>query len=137
MLRQGNNNEGVWFNFKVRGENIKLKIKAMSTDIMTKIRNKNKITKPEINSMTRQMEKIVTFDEDAISAALIDHVLEDFKNIGNEAGEPLEPNIENKQWIMNLMPLSGELSIAEFVFEKSRELETVNEEEKEEHVKNS
>ena len=123
MLRlQDPNVEGQWFDFWVHGEKIKLKIRPSSGLIYDEIRKKYRKVKKERDPISRQMVTTETYDDDAVNLDLIDHVLENFEGFGDADGKALTPSKENKRNIMGIPPVADEQSVAEFVYEKAREL---------------
>ncbi|KWT81142.1 hypothetical protein [Candidatus Magnetominusculus xianensis] len=113
---------GVWFDFQIRGETISLKIRPLSAEVIAEIRKRHRSHEMVKDPQSRQLQKTEVFDEDKITADLIDYLLEDFGGIGDETGTALSPTKENKKSVMNIPSLVGEVSITDFVFEKAKEL---------------
>lgn len=128
--------EGTWFDLRFRGETIRLKIRPLTGEVLERIRKKHRKITRERDPQTRQLVKVETFDDEAITADLADYVLEDFEGIGEAPDKPLEVTKENKLLVMDIPSLDGEISIADFVFEKARELAAVSTKEYEELEKN-
>ena len=137
ILRNNEQTEGTWFDFQIKGETIRLKIRPMTAEIFQSIRERHKKIQREKDFQTGKVVKVENYNEQAISDELIDHILEDFKGIGEAPDRPLEPTLENKKRVMSLFPVEGEQSIADFVFEKARELAVLTEQEIKAQEKNS
>ena len=137
MLIIRSTGEGSWFDFKTRGETIRLKIRVTDADVIAGLRKSHRRTEFARDTDTRKMVKVEVFDEDAITEALIDHVLMSFEGIGDEAGTLLSVTIENKKKVMNIPPAQGEQSIVDFVFENAREIAAAGQEDIEKQIKNS
>lgn len=136
IIRDINNNNGVWHTFKVRGSDVELSVRPLTAEVFEKIRKKHSRSIRERDPQTRSMVSVVVNDDDAINDAIIDHVLADFKGIGNESGEALAVNLENKKKVMSIPAIGNEQSISDFVFETSRELVAESEEDLEKAEKN-
>lgn len=120
--------EGAWFKFTLRGEEVEFKIRPLSPDLFEDIRKKHKVVKMEKDPQTRQLVKVEYFDEDAIMNEIIDYILEDFKGFVDENGAVLPNNLENKKLIFQIPSTTNEpISIADFIFEKARELAAISE----------
>ena len=135
-LRDVASSEGVWFPLTVRGERIELKIRPLDAELTRKIRRKHRTVKKERDPQTRQLVTVEVYDEEAIAEEMIDHVLEDFRGIGDENGNPLEPTLENKRRVIDIPPVGDEVAIAEFCFQKAAELAAEKEEGLREQEKN-
>lgn len=137
MLKLKNvaSSEGVWFSLTVRGVKIELKIRPMDAEYIRQVRKRHRTIRKERDPQTRQPVTIEVFDEEAINDELIDHVLEDFRGVGDEHGNPLEPTLEIKRKLMNLPPVGDEVAIADFCFQKAAELAAECEEELKEQEK--
>ena len=96
--------EGIWFDFTLWGEKVRLKIRPRFESIVEKIRKKH----PK--------------NERAILNELWDYIIEDFEGFGDESGIPFEVNIENKRKIMNIPSPAGEPDIATYVLDRANEL---------------
>jgi bifunctional DNA-binding transcriptional regulator/antitoxin component of YhaV-PrlF toxin-antitoxin module len=115
--------EGTWFEFKVRGEDIKLKIRPYSNEVYERIRKKYKKTVKQVDPHSRAMINADVYDEEAITDELIDYLLESFEGFGSAKNQPLEINLKNKKRVVNIPTLNDyETSISDFVFSKAREL---------------
>lgn len=136
IIRDINNNAGVWHTFTVRGSEVELSIRPLTAEVFERIRKKYSRTVRERDPQTRGMTNVVINDDDKINDAIIDHVLADFKGIGNEAGEALPVTIENKKKVMSIPAIGNEQSISDFVFETSRELVAESEDDLEDATKN-
>lgn len=120
--------EGVWFKFTLRGEEVEFKIRPLSADLFEDIRKKHRIVKMEKDPQTRQLVKVEQFDEDAIMNEIIDYILEDFKGFVDETGTVLANTLENKKLIFQIPSTVNEpISVADFIFEKARELSALSE----------
>lgn len=120
--------DGIWFKFTLRGEEVEFKIRPMSADILEDIRKKHRIVRMERDPQTRQTIKVEHFDEDAIMNEVIDYLLEDFKGFVDETGTPLTNTLDNKKLIFQIPPTANEpFSVADFIFEKARELSALSE----------
>ena len=122
--------EGQWFKFKVRGEELDLKIRPFSAEVYNKIRKSHRSTKIEKDMSTRQVAKIEVFDEDSITEDIIDYLLEDFKGIVDETGTILLATKTNKKLLCSLLPASDDdTSVFDFIFGKARDIAAISEEE--------
>lgn len=110
--------EGVWFEFELRNEIVRFKVRPLFNDVIDKLRKKNRTVKKGVE----------IFNSDAIADGLSDQVLEDFEGFGGGDGKPLEPTLANKKMIMSILPLSDEQAISEFIFDKAKELALRHEE---------
>lgn len=120
--------EGVWFKFTLRGEEVEFKIRPLSPVLFEDIRKKHRIVKMEKDPQTRQLVKVEQFDEDAIMNEIIDYILEDFKGFVDETGATLPNTLENKKLIFQIPPTANEpISVADFIFEKAKELAAISE----------
>lgn len=128
---------GVWFKFTLRGEEVEFKIRPLSPDVFDDVRRKHRIVKMERDPQTRQMVRVEHFDDEAIMNEIIDYILEDFKNFVDENGNPLPNTVEYKRLIFQIPPTADEtISVADFIFEKARELSALSEERYKELEKN-
>lgn len=112
--------EGTWFKFKLRGHDVELKIRPFSSEVYTKIRERNTIVHSK-NEVT---------NEDKVTEEFLDYLLQDFKGFCDEERKVLEVNVVNKRRIANIPPLNdNETSISDFIFFQSKKLTTASEEE--------
>ena len=128
--------EGQWFDFDIRKETIRLKIRPLSSDILEGIRNKNKKVGRELDPATRAMVKVDKYDEDKINKEIVDFILDDFEGVGSDLDTPLENTPENKEMVMEIPPVDEEISVADFVFDTAKRLAAMSEEDFREQEKN-
>lgn len=122
--------EGQWFKFRIRGEEVELKIRPLAVDVYNKIRKAHKTVKLERDPQTKQAIKVEVFDEESITEDLLDYLLEDFKGFGSDAKTPLEVTKENKKLIFEIPSASDEeMSMFDFVFTKAKDIAALSEEE--------
>lgn len=98
----------------IMGEDISVRIRPLSVDIINSLRKRHR-------------------DEKKLNDALIDHVLESFDGIGDEKGDLLEVNLENKKRVMNIAGVDGRQGAADIIFNEAKKLAL---EIKEEEIKN-
>lgn len=133
--------EGHWFDYKTRGETIRIKIRPISVELSGKIEKKH--TKHEFVSdpATRKMAKVSVLDSDAALDEKINYVIETFEGVKivDEATDAVIPNtdLRAKRALLLMKQPEGEQPIFDFVFETSRELTVSFKEEEEVDVKNS
>lgn len=119
--------EGVWFKFTLRGEEVEFKIRPLAPDLFEDIRKRHRIVKMEKDPQTRQLTKVEQFDEDAIMNEVVDYILEDFKGFVDETGAILPTTLENKKLIFQIPATVNEpISVADFLFEKAKELSAIS-----------
>ena len=138
ILRDGH--EGVWVKHTYRGGEIELKLRINDPAKLDKIRKKYTTTELVKDDTTGKMVRITEIKQDTSSKLLqemADYLIEDFKGVGWENGEPMANTSENKVILILLPPLDGEQALFNFILDKASELQTLNEEEQEEQVKNS
>lgn len=117
--------EGSWFDFRLRGETVKLKVRPYSNEVYDRIRKKYKKSTKQVDPNSRAMITVDVYDEEAITDDFIDYLLESFEGFGSDSGQSLEVNVKNKKRVANIPTVSDfETSISEFVFSKARELAT-------------
>lgn len=137
MLVLRKDSEGVWVQFRIRGEKIELKIRPLSVETSTAIRKKHKKIDYVKDPQTKQMVKTEIINDDAILEDMIDHVLEDFKGIGIAPGEPLPVTRENKKRVVFIPQAPGDQPILDFILEQANELAVLQKNEIEAEIKNS
>jgi len=136
ILKDARTAEGEWHTLTIRGEKVELKIRPLDAELMREIRSRHRQIKRERDPQTRQMVRVEVFDEEAISDELIDHVLEDFRGVGDDKGVSLPVNLTNKKRVLAIPPAGDEISVSEFVFQRASELAAEKVEEEEAEIKN-
>jgi hypothetical protein len=96
------NPEGRWYKY---AEGVEFQIRPLTSQVLRDLRKSVTQTRMEVNPTTRVMVSVDHVDDDKYNDVLNDHLLMDWKGIGNEDGEPLECNLENKKLILNQIPL--------------------------------
>ena len=127
---------GVWFDFVMRGETVKLKIRPISNEAFDEIRKKHTKLKSETNPSTRALVKKEIADEDKINEEIIDYIFESFEGFLESDKTPVEVNLRNKKRIINIPIIEGETPIYDFIYSKAKELSAISEEEADELEKN-
>jgi uncharacterized protein with NRDE domain len=138
VLRNANSDqEGEWFSLTVRGSELNLKIRPLSTELYDSIAKKYTKIVHEKDPVTRQLVKREKQDSKAIMRELVDFILEDFSGVADASSpdSPLEVNVDNKMRLIQLPPLEDEVSIADFIFEKAKYLAAVSDKELKEQEK--
>lgn len=144
LTRPTEDTEGKWFDFDIRGVVIKLKVRALSSEIMKTIRKRHKKTKMKKDPSTRQLTPVDMFDEEKISDGIIDHILEAFEGVqiiekveGSENKlVDLEVNLANKKLLANTPSTDDNPSVSDFLFDTAKELAATTTLELEKQVKN-
>ena len=136
MLIVNTSGEGRWFKHTVRGETIELKIRPLTMEVYNSLRRKYRTTRMERDPSTRKMVKVEEYNDDLIAEDLTDYLLESFRGIGVDKETPLEVTSETKKMVMEIPPAEGEQSIADFVYEKAREIAALTEGDLEDIEKN-
>lgn len=143
LTRPTEDTEGKWFDFDIRGVVIRLKVRALSSEIMKTIRKRHKKTKMKKDPSTRQLAHVDIFDEEKISDDIIDHVLESFEGVqaieeidGVDTPVDLEVNLTNKKLLANTPSIDDNPSVSDFLFDTAKELAATTTLELEKQVKN-
>lgn len=136
MLLLRDNEDGVWTRHKYRGAAIELKIRACGAEKLEQIRKRHKKIEYAKDPQSRQTVKLESYNEDAIFSDMIDYMLEDFSGIGTAPDKPLDCTPENKKRVLLIPPASGEQPLFDFVLERARELEVIQQQEFESEIKN-
>lgn len=143
LTRPTEDTEGKWFDFDIRGVVIKLKVRALSSEIMKTIRKRHKKTKMKKDPASRQLTQVDIFDEEKISDDIIDHILESFEGVqileeieGEDTPVDMEVNLVNKKLLANTPSVDDNPSVSDFLFDTAKELAATTTLELEKQVKN-
>lgn len=113
-IKLAENSEGRWFEFM---EGVSIKVRPLSGSVLKELRKSSSTVKMELNGRTRRREPVEILDEERLEENLIDYLIEDFKGIGDQAGNPLEVTESSKRLIAN------NLTLRDFVWSSAQSLD--------------
>ena len=128
--------DGEWFDFKIRGQKIRLRIRPSFTSKIKELREKHKTVRNQ-RDRSGQMQKITEYNEEGVTDNMVDYILAGFEGIGQTGSDkPLENTIENKKRVMEIPTPEGDQGVADFVYETSRAMVIASEDDKRRKGKN-
>lgn len=122
MLIVKETSEGAWVTRKIRGVEIRLRIRPRNEDISEQITKRHTKTEFVKDPSTKQMVKTKTTDNQNYLEDMIDYYLEDFEGIGSAPDKPWPVDKRNKLRVAMLPVIEGEQPVFDFIMEKSLEL---------------
>ena len=126
MLRiKKNQNESVWISYSNEAEFL---IRPLTASSVEKIRKQ--FVKSKIGNKNGEVTIIEVVDDEKFNDALIDYIIEDWKGIGDEDGNDLDCNLENKKLVMDISEIS------EFILTAAKKLPMLSKNKIEAEIKN-
>ena len=122
-IKKEGSTEGKWFKYS---DGVEFKIRPLTGTVMRELRKTAVKINMELDPKTRRMIPVEDVNDEKLEEALADYILEDFKGVGDEAGNVFEPTLENKKLIMDQLPLK------DFIWAAAQSLDVG-----EEQIKNS
>jgi len=120
--------EGVWSTFAPGAE---IKIRKLNGSIIRELRKPLIVPKIGLNPVTKMMEETESYDQEKWSDILSDYTIENFKGFGDDDGNILPVNLENKKAMLN------QKQVREFVMSVAEAVEIIAAREAEGEIKNS
>ena len=95
--------EGVWGKFT---DGVEIKVRKLTAESVRELKKPFLKTEMTLNTASRRMEPVEQIgDPEKYDDALTDYLIEDFKGIGDQDGNPLPVTLESKKRIMNQLTL--------------------------------
>lgn len=113
--------DGRWFAYQ---EGVEIKIRPLTGTILRDLRKQAAVSRMELDPKTRRMIPVEDIDEDKMESILADYLIEDWKGIGDDEGNPMAVTQENKHLVLD-QPL-----IRDFVWGAAQSLDIIEEREK-------
>lgn len=121
MLKIATTDEGRWITY---APGVEIKVRPLTSSRIRGLRKAATTSRMAIDPDTRKMGAIDDFDQEKFEASMADYLIEDFKGIGDAAGNPLPVDLANKRLILD------QVQVRDFVWAAAQSLDVTQDETK-------